>query len=163
MVEAVKADYAAAKKRGIGARRLNAEFGHSDDSSWGHELVRGNATINWLQLPTWIAVTGGEHVLRYLAKVAGFRLVPVGAVSTPQKTLTAVVRECAELMQVHSEAQEDGVWTEEEYQAYENEVDRMHTLLDESRLAAEQAVQTKPKQNTRALSLMDAEKAEGEG
>jgi len=33
MVEAVKADYAAAKKRGIGARRLNAEFGHSDDSS----------------------------------------------------------------------------------------------------------------------------------
>lgn len=75
LVSALRGDFDAAKKRGNGAAVINLAFGHSETSSWAYQVVEGSAAFPISQVETWMRVTGGGHLVRWMAAQADSVLV----------------------------------------------------------------------------------------
>ena len=75
LVAALRGDFDCAKKRGNGAAVINLAFGHSETSSWAYQVVEGSAAFPISQVETWMRVTGGGHLVRWMAAQADSVLV----------------------------------------------------------------------------------------
>lgn len=117
---ALRADYKAAQKAcGLSARRVSVAFGHSPDSSWPYQVMEGDLSFPVEQLPIWIQITGGEQVLRYLARLGGFELVETDPPDPAEVSIARAGQTANQLIATAFRAVEDGTVDEDELAAVE--------------------------------------------
>ena len=118
--KALQQDFDEAKDRGVGAARINTAFHKSSTSTWAYQICEGTIPFPLAGLPTWHALTGAYHAMRWAATVTGHIAVPMPDLTCrPEHDIAVVLRAFGDLVCEVGVALDDGKVTPVELEVVE--------------------------------------------
>ena len=111
----------ATKVRGVTVPVLTQAMGHKKTSSWLYDLCnKGLGDWVWEHVEPWIELTGGRHLMQWLARRSNHVAYPIEDLPT-RGAISNVVKEFGEFLESDALANPDGINDVDELKELERE------------------------------------------